>query len=158
MAIAGLVLGFALPTLTTTVTVEIYQARQEAKELAKEITCGANLRTIAEAANIYRTDYSDVWPGNLQVLIDEDLLGPDSIRCPLSQSPRESDYFYHPPADDASPMTLLACDWRGNHRSGRNVVHANGKVRMVSEQEFQQLLKKPENADFARALREAEGP
>lgn len=67
-------------------------------------------------------------------------------------------YFYHPPVPDARMNTVIACDLRGNHKDHRNVLTYDGHVSWLSEQEFQDLLKKPENADFARALREAEGP
>ncbi|MFW6065976.1 MAG: hypothetical protein ACOC9S_04075 [Planctomycetota bacterium] len=94
----------------------------------------------------------------MSVLVDEQLIASGHLQCPSSSHDRQIDYFYHPPKQDAYPGTLVVCDFRGNHDGYRNFVDAGGTVSQVSEDEFQELLKKPENADFARALREAEGP
>ena len=91
------------------------------------------------------------------------------------------DYFYLPPEQpeperplpetpefgtDLPPMerypdvpatTIVACDLRGNHEDGRNVLYADAHVQWCEEGEFQRELDKPANRRFAEALREHEG-
>lgn len=86
------------------------------------------------------------------------------------------DYFYLPPEQpepeatefgtDLRPMerypdvpakTIVACDLRGNHEDGRNVLYADAHVEWCEEDDLQRELDKPANRRFADALREHEG-
>ncbi|MGC9453346.1 MAG: DUF4190 domain-containing protein [Phycisphaerae bacterium] len=157
MAVAGIVLGLLLPTVVMPALMLPVLSRT--REQARRIVCLTNLSAIARAMDEYSFEYDDHFPADLDILVEERYLyDRDIFRCPSAVSDRRSDYFYHPPAPDAPPHTLVMCDLRGNHEDYRNVLTSDGSTDRVSEDEFQQLLKKPENADFARALREAEGP
>ncbi len=121
-----------------------------------ELQCRAALRGISDAVGLYR-EREEQMPPNLDALIEDGLMDEDILECPAAESERDSDYFYHPPAEDAPKETLIACDYRNNHDGHRNALDLEGTVHWVTEEAFQQLLDKPENADFARALREFEG-
>jgi hypothetical protein len=69
----------------------------------------------------------------------------------------DSDYFYLAAKPDARPGTLVACDYYRNHAGDGRAYLTNGtSTNFVSEANFQEMLKRPENAEFTKALREAE--
>ena len=86
-------------------------------------------------------------------------MSPDGLRCPsVRDSGRASDYFYAPPGKDTGGRAIIACDFKGNHRHrrGRHVLYRHSHVTWMGPKDFAAELAKPQNAAFARALREAE--
>jgi len=85
-------------------------------------------------------------------------------RCPVAEendqpAGRKEDYFVHAPEGFANRPQVIGCDLRGNHPDGtRNVLYSDGGVHKRSEADFQAELAQPANAEFAKALREIEGP
>jgi len=116
-----------------------------------------NLRLIDQKIAAYGLDP----PDTLKRLVERKLLESETLRCPNAPD-REVGLFYLPSRtrnDKQYENTLRACDWRDNHRGldGRAVMFVTRRILWVSEEEFQELLRKPENAEFAKALAEAEG-
>jgi hypothetical protein len=90
---------------------------------------------------------------------------PTIPRCPAAErrgAPAHGKYDYFLFAGRSVRMggrQVIACDFAGNHGGdGRHVLSADGAVRWMGEAQFQQLLSQPGNAEFATALRRAEGP
>lgn len=160
MAIGGMVAGVVLPILMAGAGMAIFFNLASGK--ANEVRCISNLRNIGSAVSMYRAENGDKWPQDLQVLQNSQQLGYNSLRCPSAPKGSQNDYFYFAPptagVEAGASSSVVACDHKGNHRDGRNVLFEDGSVRKLSESEFQAELAKPHNAAFAAALRAAEGP
>ncbi len=119
--------------------------------------CMRNIGQLNIAFHQYFSNFSVPAP-DTQVLVDRNFAKVNRLACPAA-SDRDGDYFYHP-ADVTPPETLtkklLLCDFARNHPNGRNVLRINGDMEWVNEKTFQQILQLPENAEFAKALAEAE--
>ena len=133
-----------------------------ARESARRTMCGSNLKTLGMNVAMYMADNNDVPPTGLNVLMNsQSMLQPRDLECPSANTPpgRAPVFILFPSRGDVPPTTLIACDYRGNHADGRNVLYHNGMVTFVkTEAAFQAELAKPENAAFAAALRAKEGP
>ena len=146
--------------------------------------CQFKLRFLGRQIDSYRRGYNDKhrYPADLAELVSEGFIPKSSLRCPgpgASDDARHSlalkdgreitsNYFYLPPAAGADPMTIIMCDYRGNHKDGRNVLYAEtvlqsldtylARARFLEEEVFRSQLALPKNAAFAKALREVEPP
>ncbi len=163
MATAGLITGgVGILLHLVAVPVGMYYA----KEKVKQIVCASNLRSIGLEVSFYAAENEDAFPPDLEMLISGEAIYESLLKCPSAQSGRACDYFYSPPAKKTTDVdvmnyqdTILACDFKDNHGGkGRNVLLADGHTQWMSEEEFQQELQQIYNADFAAALRKAEGP
>jgi hypothetical protein len=157
-AVVGMILGGALGVLLPLALAPPLLGYYRAKEEAERIDCAAQLAGIVAVVGFYQAEHDGEPPPDLQTLAEEPFAERDWFRCPCATAGRQVDYFYHPPAPDAPPTALVVCDLEGNHDDGRNAAQLDGNVQWLTEQEFQQLLAEPENAEFARALKQAEGP
>jgi len=115
---------------------------------------------------MYWGENQGAYPPDLDVLVRQGKVPRKALRCPSVEHGRRCDYFYLAPSGYLAPTggaadvpddLLVACDLRGNHGRGRNVMYAHGNVGLRTQVEFQAELAKPLNAAFAAALREAEG-
>jgi len=147
---AGLTAAILVPTL------------QQANELTNRTICMSNLSGVGRAITLYKMRNDRRYPPTLKVLIEA---GQPSkyFRCPSARRSRREpgwriDYFYLPPKPDTNRDRLMVCDFRENHRGQRNVLRVGMVVDRLTEAEFQAELARPANADFAKALREIEGP
>ncbi len=162
-ALAGTALGAVGATTSIVVTgiallvSVLMPVLSEARDQARRDTCETNIRSIKVGVRMHE-DRHGAPPANLDILVEQELLSREKLRCPAAEGRGYDDYFYHPPADGAPPRTLIACDFRDNHNDRRHVLDYYGRVDWMTEQSFRELLERPENADFARALRKAEGP
>jgi hypothetical protein len=127
-----------------------------ARGKAKEAICGANLNTIGKGLHIYLAEYDQV-PPDIWTLVQQGTSA-QAFKCPSARGNRRSDYFFLLPPMDVPGTTIIACDYRGNHKDGRWVLAYQATVQWFTEAQFQAELAKPENAAFAKALRQAEGP
>ncbi len=165
-AIAGLTLGI-LGTLFTFMLIGggFYSYHAYAVPMQDRDSCRrGNLSALSRGVQMYGADFNGAAPPNLAALAPyTGSLSP--VNCPgrSSSRPGRPDYFYfHAPAklqDVEDPFaTIIICDLKGNHKDGRNVAYADGHTAWLTEAEFQDELAEPENAKFAAALKEAEGP
>jgi prepilin-type processing-associated H-X9-DG protein len=155
MAITGIVagaIGFIVMPLVLFIPI------QHALEITRQASCMANLKGMGTALALYAQANNNEYPQNLDQLIKNGE-SPKLFKCPSSEKHREFDYFYLAPAKDAPATTLVACDFKDNHKGElRNVLYMDGHASMLKEPAFQQALTQPENAAFAEALKKAEGP
>ena len=169
LAIGGLVCGGIGLVLNVALIGGLLLALSYAKGTARRAVCKANLHSIGLAVMLYAEDYDGMLPGTLEgdggilaYLGEAD--GRESLKCPAARSGRSCDYFYFPPASSLEDVprwasAITACDLKGNHGGkGRNVLFLDSHVAWLTEADFQSALADPANAEFAKALREAEGP
>ena len=132
------------------------------KEIKINLFCQNKLQMVYAALKAYEETYGDP-PETLSLLYEKK---PPLARETLMDCPggRKSGYFYlHPRTlrNISSPTKrILVCDFADNHHNGtRNVLFLDGTVRQetYSTDKFQELLNEPENAEFARMLKAAEG-
>lgn len=99
--------------------------------------CCGNLTTIANAISAYRTRHPDRTV-TLDLLLQEGLVGPGELTCPAAR-PGPSNYRLASAgsADDSNPAIIF--EPLSNHRSGANVVFADGKCKFVPEKQFEEL-------------------
>lgn len=128
-------------------------------QLSLRSRCATNVSNIGKAIAMYQGSYSDQFPASLEDLI-KDGQSPNIMVCPADAKKRRFSYFYLRPVGDsnADADTIVACDFKDNHPGQyRNILYADTHVGNASEEVFQKLLAKPVNADFAKALKTAEG-
>jgi len=138
---------------------------QHAQLLADRTNCMSNLAAMSRAIVAYKAEHDGNWPADIPAMrtakLDDAPLG--SLLCSCVDDPgrpvgRTVDYFYKPPESDDAGGAIVACDFGNNHRDGsRNVLFADGTFGPMSAAAFQVELAQPANADFAKALRQAEG-
>ncbi|HET6427147.1 MAG TPA: DUF4190 domain-containing protein [Phycisphaerae bacterium] len=156
MAIAGLILPFVIVPLFL-VAILIPSVSRTQKPGRRSI-CGANLNSIGKHLIIYTTEYEQI-PPDIDTLVRQGL-GEKTLVCPSASAGRKRDYFIHFPKEEPDlGSAIVACDYRGNHADGRYVLTYQGSIKFVrGEAAFQAELNQPWNAEFAKALRAAEGP
>ncbi len=162
LAIAGIITGVTGPVLMIALMVSILAPTlNRSKGNHWRVRCMSNLKSIGLAISFYTSENEDVYPTDLESILD--YIGDEELlKCPSARSSRACDYFYCQPTQKTTEVvtplnTILACDFRDNHGGkGRNVLYADMRVQWLSEEEFQAKLQQSYNADFAKALREAE--
>jgi prepilin-type processing-associated H-X9-DG protein len=105
-------------------------------------TCGTNMSGIGKALLIYANDYDDTFPPDLETLIHKAEMPPRGLICPAAEL-RES-YVYRGAGltTSAIPMMITVYEKAGNHAGGRNVLFLDSHVEWVTEERFQELIKK----------------
>jgi hypothetical protein len=156
-AVRKVVLKTVIPVLllcAVCATIALLPARAGRRRAALRAQCAERLRAIHQACDAYeRTEIKR--PESLQALVDAGLLDKDYVHCP-ARGPDEPGYIFVPCAvvsANTSTDRIRVCDRRGNHRAGRLVLFANGRPALLSEQDFQVLLKEPINAALAEAVK-----
>jgi len=162
LAVGGIIAGLAGIVLGQALMVSILlPSLSRARDMARRAVCHTTLSNIRTGIAMYRVEYEDAFPPDLEVLITEHTMPGEFLHCPAVEQHRRCDYFYLAPSGDPADVpedSLLACDFKGNHGGeGRNVVYASEKVKWLKERDFQAELAKPVNAAFAAALRKVEG-
>ncbi len=164
LAIAGIITGVTGPALMIALMVAfLVPVLSRAKGPARRVRCMSNLKSIGLAITFYTDENEDVYPADLESIVDDYLVERTLLKCPSARSSRDCDYFYSPPPKTKEGVyelrSIIACDFKDNHDGeSRSVLFAVGSVRWLSEEDFQQELQQPYNAAFAAALREVEGP
>lgn len=114
--------------------------------------CSRNLRYI----QYYLKSYSrtNLMPQTLQVLVDRKQIKAEQLFCP-ARADEKRGYFYmaRDLKKQQADTTIVLCDLHENHKNGRCVIMADWSTAWLTEQEFQELLKLPVNAEFADALK-----
>jgi hypothetical protein len=120
--------------------------------------CRKNLSDIYMAIDTYERKNGKP-PANLKVLVTENYIGNRTLRCPAAKD-KEIAFFYLPvkaPDRKSADLIIRGCDFLDNHHDGRNVMFATASQPVwMTEKSFQNLLSKPENLTFAKALQAAE--
>jgi len=142
----------------------------QAADTGDRAKCARNLEKIGQAYAVHAMlrraagGMEFEKPLTLGVLADSEYL-PAVARCPAAErrgAPAHGKYDYFlfvGRSVRSGGRQVIACDFAGNHDGQRrNVLLADGTVHCLGEGEFQKLLTLPDNAEFANALRRAEGP
>ena len=114
----------------------------QAHAIATRIACATNLSGIGKAILIYANDYNDQLPPDLETLISKAEMPARGLVCPASES-RES-YIYRGASITTSdtPWMITVYEKLSNHGDGRYVLFLDSHVEWVSEERFQELIKK----------------
>lgn len=127
MAVIIILAGLLLPALS------------KAREQGRRTSCMNNLKQIGLAIALYRLDYNESFPSNLDLLYDSSspadgyIDNLKSFVCPSSgnsipATPSAGDYAYSVPATNNPPST----DWIASdsevtfHSAGRNYLYVDG--------------------------------
>lgn len=102
-------------------------------ERMDRITCANNLREIGLASYIYAKEHGGKFPPEVKTLFDEEYLSDTLLLdCPSSKKKgtlEDPDYIYTEGLSVRSEsLDVLASDEAGNHPSGENVLHVDGRV------------------------------
>lgn len=133
MAVIVILAGFLLPALG------------KAREQGRRTSCMNNLKQIGLAVALYRLDYNDAFPPDLDVLYDAANLNDcyiDNLKvfvCPstgtllsdLGGVPTGGDYSYTQPALTDPSGTFMVEDTTTIHGGGRNKLSIDGHVEYV---------------------------
>lgn len=166
LAVTGIVAGLLLPVIVNVVVISamLLPSLGHARELSRRSKCAENLKIIGVASQVYWSQYDYAGLTSLQQLVDARFISAGSgvFKCPSAKSDRSCDYFFATPANSVEHIqnatsVILACDLRGNHPDGREVLFLDSHVAWMSEARFQAALNQPQNTVFAAALREFEG-
>ena len=167
-AVGGLALGAGVLFIQALLFSILLPALSRARELAQETICLANMNGLGKGIILYQTENEGRYPPNLEVLAGPTGCPADTLKCPSAQSDRACDYFYIQPVQERLPRgdfralpydAVIACDMKGNHVEGnRAVLYSAGNCTRLTAEEFAAELRRPVNAEFAAALRAAEGP
>ena len=129
----------------------------------------AHLREFDQAIRLYEGKHDKQEPKDLWVLTQKfrdangkvPLLNKSSLECPFLPGVPLG-YFYRPgpsldPEKDKLSQILRACEWNHSHVARyRSMLLANGNAWSMTDGEFQSVLGRTENAEFAKAYRAAE--
>ncbi|MHC4242483.1 MAG: DUF1559 family PulG-like putative transporter [Planctomycetota bacterium] len=115
----------------------------KARVQARRAACKSNLKIIGMALLMYSNDNKDKFPADLETLVTKTYLRENKMLiCPADKL-RDS-YIYR-----GASMTVADTPWiitvyekSGNHEGGRNVLFMDGSAEWVSEERFQELIKK----------------
>jgi len=143
LAIAGLILGYTsivamIVLLVLFFTLLVPMVKEESSKAA----CMENLHQIGAACNAYAAEHNGRYPERLSELYPDYVPDLEVFVCPSTGekigSPQEinakTSYEYHGAALNASTaaeplgQAILACDKPGHHRSGKNILYADGHV------------------------------
>jgi hypothetical protein len=128
-----------------------------ARKSALRSICMSNLRSLGNAVMMYENNNHGEPAPDLPALVAAQYTSSALFVCPQANSGRPCDYFYFPPPAGVQDGRLMMCDLAGNHGpDGRSVLTAGVSCKWVTEADFQALLARPENAEFAAALKAAE--
>ncbi len=159
----GMLSAAASSPLTPAVLVP---ALAEARSKARRVASKSNLHGIGSGMHMYAVAHRDVFPPDLDVLVDEGYISPEMLASPAGEARRgpedgQSDYIYPNPGLRLSdirnaPEFVLVYERPENYDGrGTNVLFADGSVRWMSTEEFEEAKRRTEKA--AGELKGADG-
>jgi hypothetical protein len=112
-----------------------------AREKARQAHCRSNLMQMAGACRLFSKDNDGKLPPTLEALFPKYVQDKDILSCPSKRGAQ--DYSYVAGISLTAPDdSVVAYDNAGNHEGGRIVVFLDAKAKWMTEQEFQEALKK----------------
>jgi prepilin-type processing-associated H-X9-DG protein len=114
----------------------------QAHAVATRYACGTNMSGIGKALLIYSNDYNDQFPPDLETLISKAEMPPRGLVCPATNL--KDSYIYRGATLTTSdtPWMITVYEKLSNHGDGRNVLFLDSHVEWVSEERFQELIKR----------------
>jgi len=129
------------------------------REVRQQRSVGQLLRIYGAITGQFETSFGRA-PEDLRELVEKNILDAKHLQSPGLPDAEIGFFYLSTPTvrdEDAQSKRLFACERRGSHDGrGRAVVYTDGDAEWVTEGRFQQLLKRPENKEFAEALRALE--
>ena len=109
---------------------------------ATRYACGTNMSGIGKALLIYANDYNDQLPPDLETLISKAEMPAKGLVCPATML--KDSYIYRGATITTSdtPWMITVYEKLSNHGGGRNVLFLDSHVEWVSEERFQELIKR----------------
>ena len=113
-----------------------------ARANARRHVCKTNLKGIGKALLIYANDYNDQLPPDLDTLISKAEMPAKGLVCPATNL--KDSYIYRGASITTSdtPWMITVYEKLSNHGDGRYVLFLDSHVEWVSEERFQELIKK----------------
>jgi len=115
----------------------------KARVQARRIACKSSLKIIGMALLMYSSDNKDKFPADLETLVAKTYLRENKMLiCPADKL-RDS-YIYRGAAITVAdiPSLIMVYEKSSNHEGGRNVLFLDGHAEWISEERFQELIKK----------------
>ncbi len=114
----------------------------QAHAVATRYACGTNMSGIGKALLIYANDYNDQLPPDLETLISKAEMPAKGLVCPATNL--KDSYIYRGATLTTSdtPWMITVYEKLSNHGDGRNVLFLDSHVEWVSEERFQELIKR----------------
>ncbi len=107
--------------------------------------CARQLRRIGNGLAMYHNDNDGKNPPTLKPLVDEEGVPSESLICPAvrARGGKEIYLYRGVDLDDHSPANMIiAYERKGNHKGYRNVLFSGGYVLRLTEEGFQEAVKK----------------
>jgi prepilin-type processing-associated H-X9-DG protein len=114
----------------------------KAKAKAARYSCEANLKSIGMGLLMYSADNKNKFPADLETMVAKKYLPAQLLVCTATKS-RES-YIYRGATITVKDPTwmIMVYEKSGNHKGGRNVLFLDCHTEWVTEERFQELIKK----------------
>ena len=117
----------------------------------REDRCRYNLLEIHVALDMYGRRGEEA--SSLTALVEGGFTEAKYLTCPGNPE-RENGYLYVRARTEREQVSqrIRVCDRRGNHGSKRQVLFADGRVEVLSQEEFERLLSLPENSSLSKLV------
>lgn len=115
----------------------------QTRAIATRMACGTNMSGLGKALLIHSNDYDDEFPPDLETLMRTAEVTEKSLICPATGL--KETYIYRGKGLTTShiPSMITVYETAGNHDGdGRNVLFLDSHVEWVTEERFQELIKK----------------
>ena len=154
LRITGVTTGALLAFLALLVAGAFLPARSQRLTKHQQDRCRSNLYELQAALNRHSTLGPEAV--TLEELVMKGRCGPEVLRCPANPN-RPQGYLYAPSPqaerDTGASDKIRVCDHRKNHSGCRMVLYTDGRVEVVNEDRFSELLELLENAEMAELVR-----
>ncbi len=109
---------------------------------ATRYACGTNMSGIGKALLIYANDYNDQLPPDLETLISKAEMPAKGLVCPATML--KDSYIYRGASVTVAdiPSLIMVYEKSSNHNGGRNVLFMDSHVEWVTEERFQEFIKR----------------
>ena len=114
----------------------------QARTHARRIACANNLKGIGMGLMTYSADNKNKFPADLETMVAKKYLPAQMLICPATKS-RDS-YVYRGATITVkdTPWMIMVYEKSSNHAGGRNVLFLDGHTEWVTEERFQELIKR----------------
>ena len=114
----------------------------QAHAIATRYACGTNMSGIGKALLIYSNDYNDQFPPDLETLISKAEMPANGLVCPATKL--KDSYIYRGASITTSDILslIMVYEKSSNHNGGRNVLFLDSHVEWITEERFQEFIKR----------------